>query len=175
MRLFLITTLLLAIPSVSAFTYQNVTWTPLNETSTDSFKDLISRFSTARDYGSVGYTEAQRFIEEWFTDLNMTFIRQTFDTFNDSITGTNLIGVLPGEMSANATHRFYLVGAHYDTMKDNPGVTDNGSGRFAYFCLHHHGYYSYFRNVSRAGDSSSPQSTSLLQLFHGILNSVCGI
>ena len=130
-RLFLITTLLLAISSISAYTYQNVTWTPLNETSITSFKDLVNRFSTARHYGSEGYEEAQRFIEEWFTSLNMTFIKQTFDTFNDDIKGTNLIGVLPGEMSGNETHRFYLVGAHYDTRKDNPGVTDNGSGRYA--------------------------------------------
>ena len=124
-KLFLLATLLLVVSSISA---QNVTWSPLNETSITSFQDLVNRFTTARNYGSEGYAEAQRFIEEWFTDLNMTFIKQTFPTFNDNITGTNLIGVLPGKMSENETHRFYLVGAHYDTMKDNPGVTDNGSG-----------------------------------------------
>ena len=100
-------------------------WSPLNETSTTSYNALINIFSTPRHYGSEGYKQAQTFILEKFKQLNLTFESQTFETFSNSVTGVNLIGILHGESS---THRYYLVGAHYDTAKDNPGVTENGSG-----------------------------------------------
>ena len=101
-----------------------LTWSPLNETSTSSYQTLVNTFTTSRHYGSEGYKQAQTFILERFRDLNLTFQSQTFETFNSSVTGVNLIGILHG----GSTTKYYLVGAHYDTTKDNPGVTENGSG-----------------------------------------------
>ena len=102
-----------------------LSWSPLNESSSTSYQALINKFSTPRHYGSEGYKQAQAFILEKFKQNNLTFERQTFETFNSSVTGVNLIGILHGESEGN---RYYLVGAHYDTAKDNPGVTENGSG-----------------------------------------------
>ncbi|KAI6660484.1 hypothetical protein LOD99_14068 [Oopsacas minuta] len=118
----------LLIQSASSQGSINVAWTPLNETSTTSYRNLINRFTTARNYGSEGYIAAQNYIRDWYTELNMTVVSQEFDTFNDNVTGVNLIGILHGKKQ---TQNFFLVGAHYDTMKDNPGVTDNGSGMSA--------------------------------------------
>ena len=42
--------------------------------------------------------------------------------------GTNIMGVLPGQMWGTAEDRVLVVGAHWDTVTNTGGLDDNGSG-----------------------------------------------
>ena len=42
--------------------------------------------------------------------------------------GTNIMGVLPGQMWGTAEDRVLVVGAHWDTVPGSGGLDDNGSG-----------------------------------------------
>ncbi|RWS01451.1 hypothetical protein B4U79_02555 [Dinothrombium tinctorium] len=43
----------------------------------------------------------------------------------------NLIGILPSERYKKSNDKILVIGAHYDTVYQNPGVDDNGSGSTA--------------------------------------------
>ncbi|XP_043193378.1 uncharacterized protein LOC122365861 [Amphibalanus amphitrite] len=42
--------------------------------------------------------------------------------------GVNVVGVLPGRRWGTPDDKLLIVGAHYDTVPDTPGLDDNGSG-----------------------------------------------
>jgi len=42
--------------------------------------------------------------------------------------GSNMIGILPGQMWGTPKDRILVVGAHWDTVKNTGGMDDNGSG-----------------------------------------------
>lgn len=41
------------------------------------------------------------------------------------------MGVIPGRNRGKPTDQIVLIGAHYDTVPESPGVDDNGSGMVA--------------------------------------------
>ena len=47
---------------------------------------------------------------------------------SDELPGTNIMGVLPGQMWGTAEDRVLVVGAHWDTVTNTGGLDDNGSG-----------------------------------------------
>ena len=51
--------------------------------------------------------------------------------FLTSSSGTNAIGILPGEYWGTPNDRPIIVGAHWDTVSTSPGYNDNGSGASA--------------------------------------------
>jgi Zn-dependent M28 family amino/carboxypeptidase len=48
--------------------------------------------------------------------------------FMTSSSGTNFIGIMPGELWGNPQDRPIVVGAHWDSVSTSPGFNDNGSG-----------------------------------------------
>ena len=50
------------------------------------------------------------------------------DSSGNVIQGVNIIGVIPGKNRNKPGDEILLIGAHYDTDANSPGVDDNGSG-----------------------------------------------
>ena len=48
-----------------------------------------------------------------------------------SSSGTNFIGIIPGELWGSPQDRPVIVGAHWDSVSTSPGYNDNGSGAAA--------------------------------------------
>ena len=48
-----------------------------------------------------------------------------------SSSGTNYIGIMPGELWGSPQDRPIIVGAHWDSVSTSPGYNDNGSGASA--------------------------------------------
>lgn len=42
--------------------------------------------------------------------------------------GTNVIGILPGELWGTKDDQILIIGAHWDTVPNSDGMDDNGSG-----------------------------------------------
>ena len=51
--------------------------------------------------------------------------------FLTSSSGTNAVGILPGEYWGTPNDKPIIVGAHWDTVSTSPGYNDNGSGASA--------------------------------------------
>jgi hypothetical protein len=51
--------------------------------------------------------------------------------FLTSSSGTNAIGIIPGEYWGTPQDRPIIVGAHWDSVSTSPGYNDNGSGASA--------------------------------------------
>ena len=47
------------------------------------------------------------------------------------ISGENIVGILKAKRTNTADDKIVIVGAHYDTTENTPGVDDNGSGMTA--------------------------------------------
>ena len=50
------------------------------------------------------------------------------ENHNVEMSGTNIVGILPGKKFGTKEDRVLVVGAHWDTVKVSPGFNDNGSG-----------------------------------------------
>ena len=42
--------------------------------------------------------------------------------------GRNIVGMIPGTLAGSPDDRLFLIGAHYDTVRNTQGADDNGSG-----------------------------------------------
>ena len=51
--------------------------------------------------------------------------------FLTSSSGTNAVGILPGEYWGTPNDKPIIIGAHWDTVSTSPGYNDNGSGASA--------------------------------------------
>ncbi|RWS23332.1 hypothetical protein B4U80_10283, partial [Leptotrombidium deliense] len=73
---------------------------------------------------------AQHKIAEYFSLYCDDVKMQTFEmrTSHESFDGVNVIGVKHGKHKGTADDKLIIIGAHYDTVKEAPGVEDNGSG-----------------------------------------------
>lgn len=47
---------------------------------------------------------------------------------NPTPNGTNVIGILPGELWGTRDDQVVVIGAHWDTVPSSGGMDDNGSG-----------------------------------------------
>ncbi|XP_070564520.1 bacterial leucyl aminopeptidase-like [Ptychodera flava] len=60
--------------------------------------------------------------------LVQVFIANNVQDEDIDYTGENIVGILAGERTGTVNDKVVLMGAHYDTTSDTPGVDDNGSG-----------------------------------------------
>jgi len=44
------------------------------------------------------------------------------------LNGTNIVGILPGELWGTKDDEVLVIGAHWDTVPTSKGMDDNGSG-----------------------------------------------
>jgi hypothetical protein len=91
----------------------------------DNIKKDISFLSKKRFYAedSVQLHLVKQKIEGDFRDNNLLIDKQEF--LHAGHTATNLSGLLQGVKSDN---NFFVVGAHWDAVKNSPGSDDNASG-----------------------------------------------
>ncbi|XP_077981463.1 uncharacterized protein LOC144436527 [Glandiceps talaboti] len=101
-----------------------------NETAENLRTILRDHFgSTRHHYIGAEYKEkAMEFIVETFTSYGLDVEIQTFTTDNEKYNGSNIIGILKGEVAGTVDDEISIVGAHYDTKRSTTGVDDNGSG-----------------------------------------------
>ncbi|XP_066285755.1 uncharacterized protein [Branchiostoma lanceolatum] len=90
---------------------------------------LIEKFSTNRHHAANPENkEATRvFLTQTFESYGLDVTMQAFTSKTRS-QGKNIIGTLPGRHTGTPADRPVLLAAHYDTVRDSPGVIDNGSG-----------------------------------------------
>ncbi|CAH1266417.1 Hypp3365 [Branchiostoma lanceolatum] len=93
---------------------------------------LIEKFSTNRHHAANPENkEATRvFLTQTFESYGLDVTMQAFTSKTRS-QGKNVIGTLPGRHTGTSADRPVLLAAHYDTVRDSPGVIDNGSGMAA--------------------------------------------
>ncbi|XP_078595030.1 uncharacterized protein LOC144872586 isoform X2 [Branchiostoma floridae x Branchiostoma japonicum] len=91
---------------------------------------LRDHFSTNRHHVTnlPGKTAARDFIYDTWRVYGMQVFLHNFQTTNRQYTGSNVVGLWPGRFTGTSGDRPVLLSAHYDTMRDTPGVDDNGSG-----------------------------------------------
>ena len=61
-------------------------------------------------------------------DLNSKIMCYHFFQSVPKISGSNIIGILPGRFWNTKKDRPLIIGAHWDTIKSTTGFNDNGSG-----------------------------------------------
>ncbi|KAK7110840.1 uncharacterized protein [Littorina saxatilis] len=90
---------------------------------------LSQHFSQPRHHvANPGYKQqTMTFIRDEFRALGLETHIHTFPTLLGNVTGVNVIGVLKGRHFNTPSDRIVGIGAHYDTMRNTPGVNDNGA------------------------------------------------
>ena len=76
-------------------------------------------------------TTHQPFSWIFFNFLKINRRRQFIFQFMTSSSGTNFIGIMPGEYWGSPHDKPIIVGAHWDSVSTSPGYNDNGSGAAA--------------------------------------------
>eukprot|EP00745_Piridium_sociabile_P021780 TRINITY_DN33632_c0_g1_i1.p1 TRINITY_DN33632_c0_g1~~TRINITY_DN33632_c0_g1_i1.p1 ORF type:complete len:381 (-),score=70.21 TRINITY_DN33632_c0_g1_i1:35-1177(-) len=90
---------------------------------------LTQHFSKSRHHvTNPSYKQAaMTFIRDQFREMGLEAHLHLFPTVLDNVTGINVIGLLKGRHFNTANDSIVGIGAHYDTMRDTPGVDDNGA------------------------------------------------
>ncbi|KAL8598346.1 hypothetical protein ACOMHN_047667 [Nucella lapillus] len=90
---------------------------------------LTSHFSKPRHHVTNPQYKmaAKEFIEKEFRDMGLTTEIHTFNTSQENVKGHNVIGILKGAHFGTANDSIVAISAHYDTMRNTPGVNDNGA------------------------------------------------
>ncbi|KAK7110841.1 uncharacterized protein [Littorina saxatilis] len=90
---------------------------------------LTQHFSQPRHHvTNPGYKQqTMTFIRDEFRAMGLDTHIHTFPTLLDNVTGVNVIGVLKGRHFNTPSDKIVGIGAHYDTMRNTPGVNDNGA------------------------------------------------
>ncbi|CAH1266425.1 Hypp3369 [Branchiostoma lanceolatum] len=102
-----------------------------SQSSTANLEALLrDHFSANRHHVTnlPGKMAARDFIYDTWQVYGMQVFLHNFLTANSQYTGANVVGLWPGRYTGTAADRPVLLSAHYDTMRDTPGVDDNGSG-----------------------------------------------
>ncbi|XP_077981193.1 uncharacterized protein YfbL-like isoform X2 [Glandiceps talaboti] len=92
---------------------------------------LTDHFSLNRHHevNIINKDNVRNYIREAFESSKLNVQIQEFPKLNFNVyDGVNIIGVLPGELQGTPEDNVVLLGAHYDTVAETPGVDDNGSG-----------------------------------------------
>ncbi|XP_002738582.1 uncharacterized protein LOC100368343 [Saccoglossus kowalevskii] len=116
--------LVYSLPSNIEETLFNVTGENLRNIIEDKFSQPRHHLESLSDYKD----DARQFIKDQFELFGLEVIIHSFSTEHDMIEGSNVIGVLEGDMSGTPDDKITLVLAHYDTYRHTSGVDDNGSG-----------------------------------------------
>ncbi|XP_019620611.1 PREDICTED: uncharacterized protein LOC109467120 [Branchiostoma belcheri] len=101
------------------------------QSSTANLEALLrDHFSTNRHHVTniLGKMAARDFIYDTWKVYGMQVFLHYFQTANVVYSASNVVGLWPGRYTGTAADRPVLLTAHYDTMRDTPGVDDNGSG-----------------------------------------------
>ncbi|KAI1301239.1 hypothetical protein HDE_03141 [Halotydeus destructor] len=93
---------------------------------------LRNKFAQARHNNVVqGSNRAKEYIRDHINSLKMFKFEQKLEplTGDGSLdNGINIAGILEGQFRNTSRDQILVVGAHYDTRSQAPGVVDNGSG-----------------------------------------------
>ncbi|MFB3826111.1 MAG: M28 family metallopeptidase [Bryobacteraceae bacterium] len=84
---------------------------------------LYTHTGQSRAPGALNHGYAQTDVYDAFQRFGLTTSLDPF-TYNSS-TYNNVVGLLPGLVHPD---RYYVLGAHYDSVANSPGADDNGSG-----------------------------------------------
>ncbi|RWS03986.1 uncharacterized protein B4U79_08430 [Dinothrombium tinctorium] len=104
------------------------------EVTIESIKEkLASIFSKQRStqFDASLKESARKNITHTLAEYGLKIITQAFVIKSISekpLHGENIIAILPGKQRDTSNDMITVIGAHYDTVKDCPGVDDNGSG-----------------------------------------------
>ncbi|XP_071108866.1 uncharacterized protein YfbL-like [Haliotis cracherodii] len=90
---------------------------------------LQNHFSETRhhDTNTTYKAETRDFITKEFRSYGLDTYSQIFDTDLPTVKGVNVIAISKGTYFKTNTDQIVGIGAHYDTMRDTPGVDDNGA------------------------------------------------
>ncbi|XP_031548655.1 uncharacterized protein LOC116286319 [Actinia tenebrosa] len=92
----------------------------------ESIKYFLEHFESSRStYLPANKTKVRTLIQEKLKEQGFKTSFQAVPVGQDSY---NVIGRIDGSFVNTAEDRIFIVGAHYDTYQDSPGVDDNGSG-----------------------------------------------
>ncbi|CAH1265280.1 Hypp3152 [Branchiostoma lanceolatum] len=102
-------------------------------TTTENLRSLLTdHFSENRHHVTnlAGKRAAADFIHSTFKSYGMQIFIDVFDTEYDGYQGQNIIGIWRGFHPGGnpRQEKPVILGAHYDTCRNNPGVDENGSG-----------------------------------------------
>jgi len=97
----------------------------VNETKFKWFDSILANTIGPRPYDLVSNMEAAEFIADELNSTGSIFATYQWFTCADKEIA-NVIGTLPSADPGNQSK--IVVGAHFDTVSDSPGVDDNGSG-----------------------------------------------
>lgn len=99
----------------------------------ETFNEMFSR-PRNQDYSLDLKEKARENILSRFKEYGLEANIQSFTATKNGIQykGKNLIGILPGKYrNTKGKDMLVVVAAHYDTVRNSPGVDDNGSGMVA--------------------------------------------
>ncbi|XP_025100866.1 uncharacterized protein LOC112568058 [Pomacea canaliculata] len=90
---------------------------------------LAEHFSAPRHHvtNPVYKNAAMTFIRDQFREMGLEAHVHTFSTLLPNVTGVNVVGLLKGRYFNTKDDSVAAIAAHYDTMRDTPGVNDNGA------------------------------------------------
>jgi len=97
----------------------------INETKFEWFDSILANNIGPRPYDLVSNTEAAEFIADEFNSTGSIYATYQWFTYADKKIA-NVIGTLPSADLSNQSK--IVVGAHFDTVSNSPGVDDDGSG-----------------------------------------------
>eukprot|EP00095_Tigriopus_kingsejongensis_P000317 maker-scaffold292_size219010-snap-gene-1.34 protein:Tk00317 transcript:maker-scaffold292_size219010-snap-gene-1.34-mRNA-1 annotation:"hypothetical protein DAPPUDRAFT_306809" len=119
----------------------SATYTPLRPVMQRLKLVLNNVFSIPRSYSkgekyremAAEYISRTMLLNGLLTGVQTFQPAQFHDMFFNNVasgvpTGTNIVGILPGENFATPNDQILVIGAHWDTMPDTDGYNDNGSG-----------------------------------------------
>ncbi|XP_046374947.1 uncharacterized protein LOC124148061 [Haliotis rufescens] len=112
--------LLLAFGLVSSYPDVDTTWMKTS---------LQNHFSEPRHHATnpTYKAETRDFITKEFRSYGLDTYSQMFDTDLATVKGVNVIAISKGTYFKTNKDQIVGIGAHYDTMRDTPGVDDNGA------------------------------------------------
>ncbi|XP_068722102.1 uncharacterized protein [Montipora capricornis] len=98
---------------------------------TNSLMSLLRHFNENRHHvtNPQGKERARDFIKKTFKDLGLKTWSEEFQPDHPEFAcGHNIVGMIPGTLAGSPDDRLFLIGAHYDTVRNTYGADDNGSG-----------------------------------------------
>ncbi|XP_068738797.1 uncharacterized protein YfbL-like [Montipora capricornis] len=97
----------------------------------NSLMSLLRHFNENRHHvtNPEGKQRARNFIMKTFQDLGLKTWSEKFQPNHPQFaSGRNIVGMIPGTLAGSPDDRLFLIGAHYDTVRNTQGADDNGSG-----------------------------------------------
>ncbi|XP_048580740.1 uncharacterized protein LOC116621096 [Nematostella vectensis] len=95
-----------------------------------SLRNLLTRLSSVRNerMSMSNMTQARDYLTSVFDTMGLHTWQESFLSPEHETSGYNIVGRVAGRYTGTLDDRVLIIGAHYDTTSDTPGVDDNGSG-----------------------------------------------